>query len=216
MEEFITFAHFILGQLLVTPLWWAVGMIIGGIILVLCIWLTKDRIDTILHYRKIVEDIKVNEKKLKELKLSIFGIENREKKIDTEWKNINQAKKHLRSQQKRFDGRNAILEDSINEYNSMYSNSEQFPKINQRVENEIKAQISARERFAIALKPYVKNVDRANNYLQNQEIKLILNETFSDSPILDFVEKIYSLLIGKGVPGVVAAWLLYRSLSGLN
>lgn len=216
MDKVIAFIHFIFGQLLVTPIWWAVGMIIGGTILVLCIWLSKDRMDALIKYHRIVDDIQNKEKKLKDLNFSIYGLENREKEVAEKQKNIEQEKKHLKNQRVRFNTRNHELNSAIDEYNSMYSDATQFSEINKRTENEIKARISSKDHFAITLKPYIKTVGRANNYLQNQEVKLALKEEFSSSPILDFVEKIYSLLVGKGVPGVVAAWLLYRSLSGLN
>lgn len=216
LKQMIKLVHYLIGQMCVTPVWWSVGMITGGVILTLCIWLTNDRIDAIVHYHKITEEIQTKERKLKKLKLSIFGIENREKKIDEEQKNIDQARRHLKNQRKRFDDRKAMLEDAISEYNRMYSNVTQCTEINKRTENEIKARISSKDLFAVAMKPYVKTIGRTNNYLQNQEVKLALTEEFSDSPLSEFVEKIYSLLVGKGVPSVVAAWLLYRSLSGIN
>ena len=216
MGKIITFVHFIVGQLLVTPIWLSFGMILGGVILVLCICLSKDRMDAIVKYHQIIDDIQMGEKKLKELNFSIHGLENREKEVAQRQENIEQEKAHLKNQKNRFNARNNNLNSAIDEYNSMYSDATRFSEINKITENEIRARISSKDPFAVAMKPYVKSVGRTNNYLQNQEVKLVLTEEFSDSPLLEFVEKIYSLLIGKGVPGVVAAWLLYRSLSGLN
>lgn len=208
--------RFLLSLMAAIPLWLALGMFIGGIMIMILFLCTSDRMEVITQFHEIEANVQQKKKELKKLQNSITWLKTREKKVVETKAQLEQYRQQLDKRDEELDDFDNALAQKITEYDQMYGQIEQFPAINSRVENELRGQIAAKQPFALALKRYLRTVGLTGNYLQNQEVKQVLISAFNGQPTQRFVEQIYSALIGQGVPGVVAAWLLYRSLSGVN